>query len=62
MNDQTPLMDQVHELQILVSKTTDLEIKVPDSLQVGPILSKLPPSWNEYRKKVLHSAESITID
>jgi hypothetical protein len=24
----------------------------------GPVLSKLPPSWNEYRKKMLHSTDN----
>ena len=50
-------MDQVHELQILVSKLGKLEIKIPDSLQVRTILSKLPPSWSEYREKIWHSPE-----
>ena len=55
-------MDQVHENQILTSKLSDLDIKVPDSLQVGVVLSKLPPFWNEYRKKMLHSTINCTFD
>ena len=55
-------MDQVHEIQMLISKLSDLDIKVPDSLQVGAVLSKLPPSWNEYRKKMLHSTDNYTFD
>ncbi|XP_022715126.1 uncharacterized protein LOC111274619 [Durio zibethinus] len=62
ITDDKPIMDQVHELQILVSKLSELEIKVPDSLQVGAILSKLHPSWNGYRKKVLHSTDTFTIE
>jgi hypothetical protein len=27
-------MDEVHEIQMLISKLSDLDIKVPDSLQV----------------------------
>ena len=57
-----PVMDQIHELQILVSRLRDLDTVVPDSLQIGAILSKLPPSWNEYRKRVLHSPQSFTIE
>jgi hypothetical protein len=37
-------MDQVYEIHMLISKLSDLDIKVPDSLQVGAVLSKLPPS------------------
>ena len=55
--DNKPIMDQVHEIQMLISKLSDLDIKVPDSLQVGVVLSKLPPSWNEYIKK-LHSTDN----
>ncbi|KAH1108655.1 hypothetical protein J1N35_012423 [Gossypium stocksii] len=53
-------MDLVDELQVLVSKLSELEINISDSLQVGAILSKLPPFWNGYRKKILHSPKSYT--
>jgi hypothetical protein len=56
------IMNQVHEIQILISKLSDLDIKVPYSLQVGAILSKLPPSCNEYRKKMLHSTDNYTFE
>ncbi|GLT33021.1 hypothetical protein SLA2020_076440 [Shorea laevis] len=62
MKDDISIMDQVHELQILVSRMSELEIKIPDSLQVGAILSKLPPSWNDYQKKVLHLDEILTME
>ena len=55
MVDSVSVMDQVHELQVLVSKLKDLKVEVPESLQVGGIISKLPPSWNNYRKKLLHT-------
>ncbi|GLT87306.1 hypothetical protein SLE2022_053950 [Rubroshorea leprosula] len=32
MKDDISIMDQVHELQILVSRMSELEIKIPDSL------------------------------
>ena len=60
--DNKPIMDQVHEIQMLISKLSDLDIKVPDSLQVGAVLSKLPPSWNEYRKKMLHYIDNYTFE
>ncbi|OIT29987.1 hypothetical protein A4A49_57803, partial [Nicotiana attenuata] len=62
MVDTKPIMDQIHELQILVSKLSDLEVKIPDALQIGAILSKLPSSWNNYRKKILHSTDKLTIE
>uniref|UniRef100_A0A2N9JAE7 CCHC-type domain-containing protein n=1 Tax=Fagus sylvatica TaxID=28930 RepID=A0A2N9JAE7_FAGSY len=54
--------DQVHELQILVHKLNDISIKIPELFQVGAIIAKLPPSWNNYRKKLLHMAEELTLE
>ncbi|XP_059310880.1 uncharacterized protein LOC132062298 [Lycium ferocissimum] len=62
MIDTNPIMDQIHELQILVPKLSDLEVKIPDALQIGAILSKLPSSWNNYRKKILHSTDKLTVE
>ena len=55
MVDHISVLDQVHELQILVSKLKDLKVDVGEPLQVGAIIAKLPPSWNDYRKKLLQS-------
>lgn len=62
MVDNFSVMDQVHELQILVSKLKDLKVLVPESLQVGGIIAKLPPSWNNYRKKLLHTTEEYSLE
>ena len=55
MVDNVSVVDQVHELQILVSKLKDVKVEVPKSLQVGGIIAKLPPSWNGYMKKLQHT-------
>ena len=55
MIDNVSIMDQVHELQVLVSKLKDMEVEVSEAFQVGEIIAKLPPSWNNYRKKLLHT-------
>lgn len=55
-------MDQVHELQILVSKLKDLEVEVPESFQVGAIRAKLPPKWNDYRKKLLYTTQAFSLE
>ena len=62
MVDSVSVMDQVHELQVLVSKLKDLKVEVPESLQVGGIIAKLPPSWNNYRKKLLHTTEDFPFE
>ena len=62
MIDNVSVMDQVHELQILVSKLKDVKVEVPESLQVGGIIAKLPLSWNGYMKKLLHTTETFSLE
>lgn len=62
IQDNKPIMDQVHDLQILISKMSELDVSVPNAIQVGAIFSKLPPSWSNYKKKIHHSIESFTFD
>lgn len=62
LSDDKNVIDQIHALQILVSQLSELEIKIPDAIQIGAILAKLPPSWNDFRKKMLHSSESYTVE
>ena len=56
------VMDQVHELQVLVNKLRDLKVAISETMQVGAIIAKLPPSWNDYRKKLTHTTEDFTIE
>ncbi|XP_058755031.1 uncharacterized protein LOC131628179 [Vicia villosa] len=60
--DSTPIIAQVHELQVLVNKIKAVKIDVPKAFQVGAIIAKLPPSWNGYRKKLLHSSEDFSLE
>ena len=62
MFDNISILDQVHEIQILVNKLRDLSIHIPESFQVGAIIAKLPPSWNNFRKKLLHMSEDLTLE
>ena len=59
--DNISVLDQVYELQILVNKLRDLSINIPESFQVGAIIAKLLPSWNNFRKKLLHMSEDLTL-
>jgi hypothetical protein len=62
MVDNLSVLDQMHELQILVNKLCDFTIKIPESFQVGAIIAKLPPSWNNYRNKLLHMTKDLTLE
>uniref|UniRef100_A0A2N9HKM3 Retrovirus-related Pol polyprotein from transposon TNT 1-94-like beta-barrel domain-containing protein n=1 Tax=Fagus sylvatica TaxID=28930 RepID=A0A2N9HKM3_FAGSY len=41
---------------------TKYKMKKQELFQVGAIIAKLPPSWNNYRKKLLHMAEELTLE
>ncbi|XP_075665961.1 uncharacterized protein LOC142635738 [Castanea sativa] len=62
MLDNILVLDQVHELQILVNKLHDLSINIPESFQVGAIIAKLPSSWNNFRNEAWLNAPSLSID
>jgi len=53
MVDNKPILEQIHELQVLVNKLRILKIVLPEVFQVGAIIAKLPPSWKDFAKKVL---------
>ena len=62
MLDNISILDQVYELQIVVNKLRDLSINISESFQVGAIITKLLPSWNNFRKKLLHMSENLTLE
>ncbi|KAF8395518.1 hypothetical protein HHK36_019466 [Tetracentron sinense] len=41
---------------------SDLNVKIPELFQVEAIIAKLPPTWNDYRKKLLHMTEELTLE
>jgi len=62
MLDSIPILDQVHELQVLVNRLRNLKVILSETFQVGAIISKLPSTWNEYRKKLHHMQEDFTVE
>ena len=62
MLNNVSILDQVHELQILVNELHDLSINILESFQVGAIIPKLPPNWNNFRKKLLHMSKDLTLE
>nr|GEY64542.1 hypothetical protein [Tanacetum cinerariifolium] len=62
MVDNVSILDQVHEFLILVSKFKNLNIEISEKLLVGAIITKLPSSWHNYRKKLMHTLEDFTLD
>ncbi|GKA47246.1 hypothetical protein Tco_0740129, partial [Tanacetum coccineum] len=53
--------EEVHELQIIVNKLNVLSILIPEMLQVGAIVSKLPPSWNDISNKLIDKKDDYSL-
>lgn len=51
MNDSLPTLNQVHQLQVLVSKLKDLKVELPENFQFFVIIAKLPYAWRNKHKK-----------
>ncbi|KAH1108166.1 hypothetical protein J1N35_011934 [Gossypium stocksii] len=54
---------QRHILNTLSNRLLrDSKVVIPKLLQVEVIISKLPSSWNNYRKKLLYMVEDFTVE
>ncbi|KAJ9565483.1 hypothetical protein OSB04_001449 [Centaurea solstitialis] len=62
MVDDKPILEQVHELQVLVNKMNTLSIPIPEIFQVGAIIDKLPSSWKDFSKRMMHKSEDYSLD
>ena len=60
--DNKSVIEQVDELHVLVSRLKDFKIEVSEQLQVATVIAKLPTTWNDYQKKLLHTSEDFSID
>nr|KAJ0188051.1 hypothetical protein LSAT_V11C900477710 [Lactuca sativa] len=62
MVDDKSIIEQVHELQVMVNKLNALSISFPELFQVGAIIAKLPPSWKDFSKRMMHKFEDYSLD
>jgi len=56
--DSIPILDEEHELQVLVNRLRDLKVVLPAAFQVG----ELPSTWNDYRKNLLCIQKDFTVE
>ena len=62
MVDDKPILVQVHELQVLANKLRAVKIDITETFQLSAIIAKLSPTWNGYRKKLLHNSEDYSLE
>ena len=51
MIDNKSILDQIHELQVLVTKLRELKVEISESFQVGAIIAKLRPKVGMVTKR-----------
>ena len=62
MVDDTLILVQVHELQVLANKLRAMKIDITETFQVGAIIAKFPSTWNGYRNKLLHNTKDYSLE
>ena len=62
MTDSKSIIDHIDDSLVLVSRLNDWKVDVSESLQVAAVIAKVLTTWNNYRKKLLHTYEDLTMD
>ncbi|XP_077251432.1 uncharacterized protein LOC143890609 [Tasmannia lanceolata] len=61
MVDGKSIMDQVNEIQLIVSDILARGIKIEEQIQIGAIIEKLPPSWEKFQDTLLHDRNDFSL-
>lgn len=61
MTDEKPVVEQFVELHLLINEILAEGMHIDESLQVSTVIEKLPPSWNEYKRRLRHKNREITM-
>jgi hypothetical protein len=62
MVDDRSVVEQAHEIQLLVGELADFDCVLPDKFVVGVIIAKLPPSWRSFATSLKHKKEVMTVE
>ena len=61
MMENKPVLEQVHDLQMIVHEIECEGVKVDPQMQVAAIIDKLPTSWKDFQKRLHHKQQELTI-
>ncbi|KAK3000695.1 hypothetical protein RJ639_020984 [Escallonia herrerae] len=62
MTDDRPVSVQVREFQLIANDIRAAGMVLDENFHVGVIVAKLPPTWKEYRNKLKHKKEDLSLD
>ena len=56
------ILNQVHEIELIVQQLYYEGIPIDEKLQVGAIMAKLPPTWKDYHKSFKRKGDDLTLE
>ncbi|CAM8992948.1 unnamed protein product [Rhodiola kirilowii] len=62
MADARPVMEQFNELTRILGQFTQYKMKMDDSIAVSSIIDKLPPLWKDFKHKLKHKKEEMSLE
>ncbi|GJX81440.1 zinc finger, CCHC-type containing protein [Tanacetum coccineum] len=61
MVDSRPIMDQMYELEHILSIFTQNNMNMDESIQVASIIDKLPSTWKDVKKNLKHRKDVLSL-
>ncbi|GKC60683.1 zinc finger, CCHC-type containing protein [Tanacetum coccineum] len=61
MIDSRPIMDQMYELEHILSMFTQNNMNMNESIQVASIIDKLPFTWKDVKKNLKHHKDDLSL-
>lgn len=62
MVDNKSVLEQVKEFQKIVDAITTIRMNLDPVFHVNMLISKLPPSWQDYKTKLMHKRDDMKLD
>ncbi|CAM8978366.1 unnamed protein product [Rhodiola kirilowii] len=62
MVDARPVMEQFNELTRILGQFAQYKMKMDDSIEVSSIIDKLPPLWKDFKHKLKHKKEEMSLE
>ncbi|GJV48890.1 zinc finger, CCHC-type containing protein [Tanacetum coccineum] len=56
-----PIMDQMYELEHILSMFTQNNMNMDESIQVASIIDKLPSTWKDVKKNLKHHKDDLSL-